>query len=160
LNDVGEEPLVNDFAIAFWSYYGEGSKFEALNEIVQNTIIRFTCPVPVGVDYMTYAKENWGKEEFFTFNNYGWFQFSCVKNSISQQISLEQALGDMGLKNVQWQNGVLLKYKLDEMMPYKVIEDAKKILCSLGVTLPKEINVVLSDDPNCHMCQSKRICEK
>lgn len=66
----------------------------------------------------------------------------------------------MGVTNIQWQKGMLLKYKVDEMMPYKVIEDAKKILCSWGITLPKEISVILSDDPNCHMCQSKRICTK
>lgn len=157
---VDEEQFVNNFAIAYWRHYGEIEKLETLYSLVHESLSKFIVPTHNNKNHLVYAKEQWGEEEFCSFNNYGWFQFSCVENSISQQISLEQALSDMGLTNVQWQKGVLLKYEVDKMMPYKVIEDAKKILCSWGIILPQEISVVLSDDPNCHMCQSKCICAK
>jgi hypothetical protein len=90
LQDVEEEPLVNDFAVAYWSYYGENKRYQDLYEIVKKASTRYVCPVPAGMDYMLYARENWGKEDFFTFNNYGWFQFNCVLDSLNNQKPLHQ----------------------------------------------------------------------
>lgn len=152
-----EEQLVNNFAIAYWRHYGEVEKLKTLCSIVRESLSKFIVPKQNNKNYLAYAKEKWGTEELCSFNNYGWFQFSCVENSISKQITLEQALIDMGLTHVQWEKKMLLKYNVDERIPYKVIEDAKEVLSHWGVTLPKEVSVVLSDDPNCHMCQSKHL---
>lgn len=159
LHPADEEQLVNQFAIAYWRHYGEIEKLESLCSIVHDSLRKFVVPTDNAKDHLSYAKEHWGTEELYDFNNYGWFQFSCVEYSISQHLSLEQALSDMGLTQVQRQQRVLFQYNVDEMMPYKVIEDAKKALCCWGIKLPTEIDVVLSDDPNRHMCQSIRICE-
>ena len=152
-----EEQLVNDFSIAYWRHYGEADKLKTLCSIVRESLGKFIVPAQDSKNYLAYAKEQWGTQEFNSFNNYGWFQFSCVEKSISKQITLEQALIDMGLPHVQRQKKMLLKYAADERMPYKVIKDAKEVLNHWGITLPKEVCVVLSDDPNCHMCQSKHI---
>lgn len=152
-----EEQWVNNFAIAYWRHYGEIEKLETLRSIVHEALSKFIVPTDNNKNHLDYAKEQWGKEELYSFNNYGWFQFRCVEQSISQQLSLEQVLRDMGLTNIQWQKEMLLEYKVDERMPYQVIEDAQHLLYSWGISLPKEISVVLSDDPNCHMCQSKRM---
>lgn len=66
----------------------------------------------------------------------------------------------MGLIHIQVQEEILLEYNVDDMMPHKVIEDAKKVISQWGISLPNEVSVVLSDDPNCHMCQSKYIGEE
>ena len=152
-----EEQLVNNFAIAYWRHYGEAEKFERLSSIIKGLLGKFVVPAKDNESYMIYAKENWGTEEFYSFNNYGWFQFSCVEHSISKQITLEGALLNMGLTHVQSRKKQLLAYDVDCRMAYKVIKDATEILCDWGVILPREVNVILSDDPNCHMCQSKPI---
>lgn len=154
---VEEEQLVNNFAIAYWQHYGEAEKLEILSLLVHKLLEKFIVPVQEQKDHIAYAKEHWHTDEFFSFNNYGWFQFSCVKNSISRQIMLEQVLLDMGVTHVQHGKKITLHYDVDGQMPYKVIKDATKILGSRGILLPKEVNVILSDDPNCHMCQSKPI---
>lgn len=132
-----EEQLVNNFAIAYWWHYGEVEKFKALCSIVRESLNKFIVPTKNNRNYLAYAREQWGTEELYSFNNYGWFQFSCVENSISKQITLEQALIDMGLIHVQWGKKMLLKYDVDERMPYKVIEDAKEVLRSLGHNFAK-----------------------
>lgn len=156
---VDEEQLVNNFSISYWRHYGEVGKFKTLCSIVRESLGKFIIPTQNNKNHLAYAKEQWGTEELYSFSNYGWFQFSCVENSISKQITLEQALIDMGLTHVQCEKKMLLKYNVDERMPYKVIEDAKEVLSHWGIILPKEVSVVLSDDPNCHchMCQSKNV---
>jgi hypothetical protein len=146
LNDVEEEPIVNNFAVAFWSYYGEDSKFMALNEIVQNAVSRFKCPAPVGMDYMTYAKENWGKEELFTFNNYGWFQFSCVLDSLNNQKPLSTMLQTMTNNVILMQPKQILSYDIsDDELPLKIVKDASSILRNWGVTLPTLPHLMVND---------------
>lgn len=154
---VDEEQLVNNFAIAYWRYYGEVEKLQTLSSIICESLTKFIVPTQNNKDHISYARELWGSEELCSFNNYGWFQFSCVEKSISSPITLDQALIDMGLIHIQPQEKILLEYNVDEMMPFKVIEDAKKVIRQWGISLPKEVSVVLSDDPNCHMCQSKYI---
>lgn len=152
-----EEQLVNNFAVAYWRQYGEVEKLKTLCSIIRESLGKFIIPTQNNENYLTYAKERWGTEELYTFNNYGWFQFSCVENSITRKITLEQALIDMGLTQVQCEKKMLLKYNVDETMPYKIIEDAKEVLSYWNIIMPTEVSVVLSDDPNCHMCQSKHI---
>lgn len=150
LNDFEEEPIVNDFAVAFWSYYGEDSKFRALKEIVIDAITRFTCPAPVGMDYMTYAKENWGKEELFTFNNYGWFQFSCVLDSLNNQKPLATVLQTMSNNVITQQTKQILAYDINvDELPLKIVRDASRILRDWGITLPTLPHLMV-DDPYRH----------
>lgn len=85
---IDEEQFVNNFAIAYWRHYGEIEKLETVCSIVHESLSRFVVPAQNNINHLVYGKEQWGKEEFYNFNNYGWFQFSCVQNSISQQISL------------------------------------------------------------------------
>lgn len=154
---VDEEQLVNDFAVAYWQHYGEAEKLDILSLIVHKLLEKFIVPAQEKKEHIAYAKEHWHTEEFFTFNNYGWFQFSCVRNSISRNLTLKQALLNIGVTHVQYRKKMILHYDVDDWMPYKVIKDATKILSSWGVLFPKEINVILSDNPNCHMCQSKPV---
>ena len=53
-----EEQLVNDFAVAYWNYYGEPEKMEELYNIVANTVDNVGDNAQNGVDYMELAKEN------------------------------------------------------------------------------------------------------
>jgi hypothetical protein len=151
---VAEEQLVNNFAVAFWRYYGEVEMLKILGSLVKETLNRFTVPSMNNKDHLSYAYEQWGTEELYRFNNYGWFQFSCVEYSLSNPKSLEQALIDMGLTHIQCDKKILLKYDVDDRMPFKVIEDAKEVLSHWGILLPDEVSVILSDDLNCHNCQS------
>ena len=95
LHPVEEEQLVNDFAYAYWKYYGEQEKLKELSSIVNDTICKFSVPTCNDESYIDYAKNVWETEEFFTFNNYGWFQFSSVQAAIANAPNLEQALNRM-----------------------------------------------------------------
>ncbi len=106
-----EEQLVNNFAVAYWQHYGEQEKINELKSIVHNTINKFIVPTHENINYMHYAKEKWGHEELNNFNNYGWFQFSSVKNAISSNQSLEDALSDMSSLRIQSQKKETFLFK-------------------------------------------------
>jgi len=143
-----EELAVNRFAVAYWSDYGEPDKFEALSQLVKTTLPRFRSPAPEDMDYLTYARQNWGGKDLFTFNNYGWFQFSCVADALSGSRSLADVLKTMGIEAIQPQSKATLCYSLeDEEMALKVLDDATVILRTWGLALP-DIPHILDDDPN------------
>ena len=153
---VDEEQLVNDFAIAFWEYYGEEDKFSELEDTVKYALENIRRPVDKDISHMDYARENWGKKEFFTFNNYGWFQFSCVENSLSKKRTLEEVLDEMGVRNIKVQPQKILVYQtIDENTTTKIIADVVTILHEWNVEFPN-IYHKFSDDPNVNMIQQKR----
>lgn len=148
-----EEQLVNNFAYAYWKYYGELDKLEEVNEIVNDTISKFVVPDQKNVGYMEYAKENWGAYDFFTFNNYGWFQYNSVLAAMSGTQNLEQVLKKMCGDKIFPQKTEMLKYTVSVEMPIQIVSDAAKKLKEWGVCLPEIIEVVFCDDVNQHKCQ-------
>ena len=152
-----EEQLVNNFAFAYWLHYGEQKKLNDFVSIVNDTIQKFTVPATDYVSYMEYAKENWGTDTMCTFNNYGWFQFSCVQTAIIQKQSLEQALMNMCAFKVSPQEACTLEYLTYDKMAIQVVSDATKVLKKWGIFLPKNIDISFCNDVNCHMCQVENI---
>lgn len=149
---VKEEQIVNDFAVAYWLYYGENEKISSLNEIISYALAHLKCPAPTGVTHIEYAHEKWGTEDIFSFNNYGWFQFSCVKDSLRDRKDLALVLTQMGIKNIQVQPQKTFTYSvIDENTARKVIDDAVPALRKWGVKLP-DAYIVFDNDPNRHMC--------
>ncbi|MFD0619897.1 hypothetical protein ACFQZR_20715 [Paenibacillus sp. GCM10027629] len=151
-NPVEEEQLVNDFAVAYWRYYGEEGKLKLLEEIVSDTLPRFTRPAAKDVVYLDYAKEKWGKEELYRFNNYGWFQFNCVSASLKKQIPLVSILQKMGGVNITEQNKERFLYIVDESMAASIIKDATNVMAKWGMKVPS-VKMVYSNDLNEHMCK-------
>ena len=149
---VDEEQLVNDFAVAYWSHYGEAGKLDELQNIVTYSLGNFDRPAPVHQTHMEYAREMWGKRELFTFNNYGWFQFSLVNHSLNNRKSLEAVLHEMGVKNVKPQHPKTLAYASGEQSVHLIINDAAEELSKWGVELPQFYHT-FSTDPNAHMMQ-------
>ena len=152
---VDEEQLVNDFAVAFWAHYGIDGQNDELADIVSYAIGNFDRPAPANQSHLEYARENWGKRGFFTFNNYGWFQFSLVEHSLNNRKSLEEVLVEMGVKNVNVQPMKTLTYPSGEESVPKLIADAAEELRNWGVELPPFFHTFHSD-PNRHMVQIKR----
>ena len=101
--------------------------------------------------YLEFTKAHWGEDLFQTFEGYGWFQFSSVQNSLSRQITLEEALGRLCPGILVHQEKRMLSYEIHEEMAEMVVSDAVGILRKWGVTLPERIPVILTDDVNCHM---------
>jgi hypothetical protein len=149
---VNEEQIVNDFAVAYWLYYGEDEKINSLNEIISYALAHLKCPAPTGVTHIEYAHEKWGTQDFNTFNDYGWFQFNCVKDSLRERKNLASVLTQMGIKNIQVQPQKTIIYSvINEDTAIKVIEDAVPTMLKWGVILP-EAYVIFDNDPNRHMC--------
>lgn len=150
---VDEEQLVNDFAVAYWRYYGEEVKLTDLGKIVSSTLPRFTRPVSSDTSYLEYAKEKWGQESLYNFNNYGWFQFNCVSASLeTQKSNLEAILQQMGGVNVRTQRQERFIYSIDEAMAASVLKDAAITLAKWGMKVPV-IKLAFSNDLNQHMCK-------
>lgn len=148
-----EEQLVNNFAYAYWKHYGEQQKINELHSIVDETIQKFTVPTCNGEFYLDYVKNVWGTKELYSFNNYGWFQFSSVQAAITEAPNLEQVLNRMCSTKVFPQKFKTLKYEVCDQMASQVIADAVRLMKDWGVLLPKENKIVFCDDVNCHMCQ-------
>ncbi len=137
-----EEQLVNDFAVAYWKYYGEEEKVKELENIVNYAANNIVPNNEKGVDYLTFAKNNSiGRNfntSFFNFNDYGWFQFSCVKHSFETNKSLEDVLKEMGFENFNIGDKRTLTYnEINEDESTKIINDAVENFKSWGLEFPK-----------------------
>ena len=148
---VDEEVLVNQFAVAYWRHYGEKSKLEALGDMIAYALQQYERPARESISAMEYAKENWGQETLHNFNNYGWFQMSCVADVMQEDIGLQAVLKKMGVPNAAPQPQRLLRYELNMETPAIIVEDAAAMLRAWGVALP-DIRISFDDDPNRHMC--------
>lgn len=155
---VDEEQWVNDFAVAFWRHYGGEDGLAQVARLVQAGLQRLQVP-PGGMDARTFAFRHWGEEVLFTFNNYGWFQFSCVENSLrNPPLSLEAQLRRMGVVAPKVQRGrALPAFEMDEGLPERILAQSVAELRRWGVRLPEDVRLVLSADPNCHMVQTIEI---
>ena len=148
---VDAEVLVNRFAVAYWRHYGEAEKLEILRETVGHALGQFARPVGEDVSAMDYAKEKWGQEELYNFNNYGWFQMSCVADVLREELDLRAVLEQMGGANLVEPPRKLLCYELDEDTPGRTVADAVEMMREWGIVLPG-VRVTFDDDPNRHMC--------
>lgn len=147
-----EEQLVNDFAVAYWNYYGEPKKMDELYDIVTYAVENVGDNYENGVDYLENARkhsnDNSFDGDFFNFNDYGWFQFSCVKHSIEQNKSLEDVLREMGFEDVKLTENTVLEHKvIDEKESTVIINEAVKNINEWGLYFP-EAYQSFSDDPN------------
>lgn len=148
ISSVEEEQLVNDFAVAYWLYYGEEDKIEMLTDIVEYASEHIDSDAEEGVSYMEFAEENWGESSFNTFNNYGWFQFNSVKESLNNKKPLDEVLKEMGVENVNLPEPKLLEYgTINEEVSTKIINDAVKNFNEWGIEFPKTYQF-FNDDPN------------
>ena len=155
---VDEEQLVNSFAVAFWMYYGEEEKLDALEDMVDYVLGNIIPPVDnmSHLDYWRGVVDEERIHEEFTFNNYGWFQFSIVRDLLRERnsLDLESILTEMmGVENVQLQPTQTLVYpRLGTDVAPEIIADVISLLRDWGVTLP-DVYIAFPTDPNMHSLQ-------
>lgn len=148
ISDVEEEQLVNDFAVAYWLYYGEEEKINELEDIVEYAVNHIESDVEDGVTYMEFAEKNWNKSSFNTFNNYGWFQFSCVKEALNKRKSLEDVIKEMGIENINLSEPKLLQYpEINEEVSTQIVNDAVENFHKWGLEFPS-VYQSFDDDSN------------
>lgn len=156
LSRVQEEQLVNDFAVAYWLYYGEPEKIDKLVDITNYAASHIKSDAPEGTYYMDFAEKNFNKKWFNTFNNYGWFQFSSVKESLQKRKDLESVLKEMGINNVKLPERKTLQYpEINEDVSTQVINDAVDNFHSWGLNYPNVCHF-FSNDPNENYSRSSR----
>jgi hypothetical protein len=151
---IEEEQLVNSFAVAFWAYFGEGEKLEALEETVNYILGNITPPVEnqSHLDFMrdTVDNERW---ENFTFEIYGWFQFSIVRDILQKRDTLDLAsiLLQMTGESIQLPppSQHLVYPALGMEIVPRIVSDAASLLRDLGVSIP-DIFISFHPDPNMH----------
>ena len=147
-----EEQLVNDFAVAYWKYYGEEEKISELEDIVNYAVKHVGTNYENGVNYLELAKQNSDGESFddsfFNFNDYGWFQFSSVKKSLETNKSLDEVLKEMGFNNFELGEGKKLVYKeINKEVSTQIINDAVYNFNKWGLNFP-EATHHFDKDPN------------
>ena len=154
---IEEELLVNSFAVAFWMYHGEEGKIEALEEMVDYVLSHITPPVDdmSHLDFMRAAVDEDRMAEVFTFEKYGWFQFSMVRDILRERDSLDLSalLTEMIGEEIQVQPQQTLVYPtLGIDVAPEIVADAVSILREWGVDIP-DVYMAFDTDPNVHMLQ-------
>ena len=148
ISPADEEQLVNDFAVAYWLYYGEEERINELRDIVEYACKNIKSDADDGVNYLEFAKANWGKSSFNTFNNYGWFQFNSVNESLNKEKDLETVLKEMGIRNVNIKSSKKLEYSIiNEETSTQIINDAINNFHEWGIEFPKAYHK-FSNNPN------------
>jgi len=154
---VDEEMLVNSFAIAFWMHYGEPEKIYALEEMVDYVLSNLTPPVEniSHLDFMRQAINEGRFQEVFTFETYGWFQYSMVRDILHNRdsLNLETLLEEMVGARVEPQPSQTLSFPYlgTNMVPI-IVADAVYVLRNWGVHIP-DVYIAFDTDPNAHMVQ-------
>lgn len=136
-----EEQLVNDFAVAYWKYYGEEEKVKELEDIVNYAVKNVGNNYQNNVDYLKLGKENSNKKRFnnsfFNFNDYGWFQFSSVRHSLEANKNLEDVLKEMGFNDFKLNESKTLVYdNINEDVSTEIINDAVSNFNEWGLKFP------------------------
>ncbi len=152
LDVVDEEQLVNDFAVAYWNHYGEPEKMEELHEIVNYAVVNISDNAKNGVDYLENARAHSNgrrfDNDFFNFEDYGWFQFSSVKHAIEHSKSLEEVLHEMGFEDFTIPEKTVLKHEMtSEAESTAVINEAVENFNSWGLKFPP-VHQTFESDPN------------
>ena len=156
LSNVDEEQLVNDFAVAYWLYYGEEDKINELSNIVEYAVNNIKSDAEQGVTYKEFAEKNWNKPSFNTFNNYGWFQYSCVKESLNKRKPLDIVLKEMGIENINLPTPELLDYPIiNEEVSTQIVSDAVNNFHKWGLKFPNTYQS-FSDDPNANYSKNMK----
>ena len=156
LTNVEEEQLVNDFAVAYWLYYGEEDKINELSHIVEYAVNNIESDAEEGVTYKEFAEKNWNKPSFNTFNNYGWFQYSCVQTSLKNKKTLDTVLKEMGLENINLPAPELLEYPIiNEEVSTQIVNDAVNNFHKWGLKFPN-VYQSFSDDPNANYSKNMK----
>lgn len=125
LGHAETEQLVNDFAVAYWMYYGEEEKLELLQDIVDYATEHIEKPELGNLTYIEYANKHWSEDDFMAFNGYGWFQFTSTKESLKNKKSLEEVLEEMRIKDYKLTDKKLLEYpEINEEVCTQIINDA------------------------------------
>lgn len=146
--NVYEEQLVNDFALAYWMYMGEDEKIQQLETLVNHAVEHIQSDVKDGQNYIDFAMENWNKSSFDTFNNYGWFQYSCVQNSLKNRKTLDVVLKEMGATDFDLSKFDKKQYgEINEETSKQIVQDAVENFRQAGLKFPKTYQT-FSDNPN------------
>ena len=141
MNDAEAEQLVNNFAYAYWDYYGNQEELAEVEEIINYAYDHIQNEEGRKMDYMEYAKKNWNKNSFYTFDKYGYFQFSCMKETFKNKKDLETVLKEMGVKNAKLTNQRTLKYEtIDKETVDQIIKDAVDNIHEWGLEFPPVIH--------------------
>jgi len=153
---VDEEILVNEFAIAYWLHYGEEDKLDELQTIVSYALENVVRPVPEGVSHIEYGREMiaTGNQDFFTFNNYGWFQFNMVNDALQRRRALRDVLEEMGVTDIQPQSQKTFAYPvLDEDAIVSIIADSLNTMSEWSAVIPNSAYLVRDNNPGEHNLQ-------
>lgn len=156
LSNVEEEQLVNDFAVAYWLYYGEEDKINELSNIVEYAVNNIKSDAEDGVTHKDFAEKNWNKPSFNTFNNYGWFQYSCVKESLNKRKTLDIVLKEMGIENINLPVLEILEYPIiNEKVSTQIVNDAVNNFHKWGLEFPDTYQS-FSNDPNANYSKNMK----
>jgi len=133
---VEEEILVNSFAVAFWMHSGEIEKIEALEEVVEYVLSNITPPVEnmPATDFMREVVDG-ERDAPFTFEVYGWFQFSLVRDILRERDSLDLTaiLAEMTGRHIDIEQVQTLVYPtLGIDMVAEILADVVSILREWG----------------------------
>lgn len=152
LSREAEEQLVTDFAVAYWRAYGEPDKLAALEELVTRVLPRFHNPDTENLGFLAYAAAHWDDRTFFTFNNYGWFQFHCTADALCRTGNLPDVLTKMGLPGRSFCSLAPQVYDLSQPdIAFTVVKETMQRLARhYQVMFPEQWEHHMADDPNRH----------
>jgi len=145
------EMFANSFALAFWSHFGDEDTFDILRELVPYAVGNFDRPIAADQDFYDFERLFAAGEIQFTFNDYGWFQFSLVNYLLDDMRDLEAVMGGSGFTFSEPLPQTTISFSsIGEEAVHEIIRAVLTVLYDWGIEMPLPIYHVLDDDPNNH----------
>lgn len=148
--ELGQELLVNRFAVGFWSYAGYDAELRDLEKMLQEILQKIPCPVPEGLSFTEFYEQIWHTDQIMEVPIYGYFQFKSVLMALEEKEGLAEVFQEMEicrpLKDVVYP---YKKYSISAKTAQEVLDDLQRFLDGLGLEHPN-VKLELVDDPSTH----------
>lgn len=146
MDNIDEELYVNRFAVSYWKLADGSKNLIKLKEMITSIFYKLPNPVPQNMEPKEFFKTMWGNENRPSVSLYGYFQFSCVLEAMSNESNLYEVLNEVGIKTVNHKNIRMHQGQVSSCSAADTLNLCIENLRNIGVAV-EDVKLELVDNP-------------
>ena len=146
MEQIDEELYVNRFAVSYWKLADGNENLVELKEMLTSIFYKLPNPVPQNMEPKEFFKSMWGNEKRPSVSLYGYFQFSCVLEAMSNESDLYEVLNEVGIKTTHLKEIKIYEGQVSSGSASDIINLCIENLRNIGVAV-EDIKLEFADNP-------------